>query len=112
MKKTTKTIFCLLLLGLIPLAASAVQLDDPLKLNTTAPIPDLAARLINGLLGISGVAALLSFIYGGLLWMMAGINADNIKKGKTVMVWAVAGLVVIFSSYAIITFVFTVFTGK
>ncbi|MFA6594156.1 MAG: TrbC/VirB2 family protein [Candidatus Buchananbacteria bacterium] len=107
MKKIFKTIFCLLLLTLLPLAAFAVQLEDPLKLDQAQPISALATKIINALLGLAGVAALLAFIYGGILWMTAGISADNIKKGKTVMIWAVAGLLVIFSSYAAVTFIFS-----
>ncbi|MFA6227636.1 MAG: hypothetical protein WC668_00390 [Patescibacteria group bacterium] len=107
MKNFFKTILCSLLLIILPLSVSAVQLIDPLKLPDE-PIPALAARLINALLGLVGIAALLSFIYGGILWMTAGISADNIKKGKTVMIWAVAGLLVIFSSYAVVTFVFSI----
>ncbi|MFA5124883.1 MAG: hypothetical protein WC473_03650 [Patescibacteria group bacterium] len=108
MKNFFKTTLLLLFLAAAPFSVYAVQLVDPLNLPPGEPIPALAARLINALLGLVGIAALLSFIYGGILWMTAGISADNVKKGKTVMIWAVAGLLVIFSSYAVVTYIFSI----
>jgi|GEM_PF-938185 len=86
-----------------------VTLNNPLGPNSSAhPIGDLANRLIKTALGISGVLALLAFVYGGILWMVPfGDQTGNIKKGKQMMVWAVLGLVVIFSSYAVINFIGT-----
>lgn len=108
MKKIIRATYYSLLVLALPLVASAqIKLEDPLKLDTNDPVGSLAIKVINALLGVAGVAALLSFIYGGILWMTAGLSADNIKKGKTVMIWAVFGLLVIFSSYAVITFIFT-----
>lgn len=79
-------------------------IEDPLGLKKGNPIPELANRLITVALGISGVLALLAFVYGGILYMLAGVNAKNVEKGKEVMKYAVMGLFVIFSSYAIINF--------
>ncbi len=86
-------------------------LVDPLGLNKAQPIADLAKRLIMTTLGLVGVLALLAFIYGGVLYMLVGVKADNVKKGKEVMKWAVAGLFLIFSAYAILNFLFTTVLG-
>jgi hypothetical protein len=68
----------------------------------------MANRLITTALGISGVLALLAFIYGGILWMVPfGDQTGNIRKGKQMMVWAILGLVVIFGSNAVINFIST-----
>jgi len=63
-------------------------------------------KLITGALGVSGVLALVAFVYGGVLWMVSAGNQTFIDKGRKAMIWAVWGLVVIFSSYAILSFVF------
>ncbi len=42
--------------------------------------------------------------------MTAGGNEKNVQKGKDVLVWAVIGLVVIFSSYAILSFIISKLT--
>lgn len=84
----------------------STPLSDPLKLDPSHPLGDLANRVIKTALGISGVLALLAFIYAGIIWMIPfGDQTGNIKKGKQMMIWAVLGLVVIFGSYAILTFI-------
>jgi uncharacterized membrane protein YjfL (UPF0719 family) len=47
------------------------------------------------------------FIYGGFVWMLAAGNDQRVQKGKDIILWAVIGLVVIFSAYAIVNMVFT-----
>jgi hypothetical protein len=102
-----KIIFSILALGslILPsIAAAAVQIGDPLGLESGNPIPLLANRFIQAALGISGVLALIAFIYGGLLYLLAGVNPKNVDKGKEMMKYAVLGLFIIFTAYAVITF--------
>ena len=61
--------------------------------------------VISGVLGIVGSLALAMFIYGGFLWMTAAGNAEQVAKGKNVLIWATLGLVIIFSSYALVQFI-------
>ncbi|MFA5020743.1 MAG: pilin [Patescibacteria group bacterium] len=90
---------------LSPLAVLASpKLTDPLQLGENDPLPVLANRFIQTALGISGVLALLAFIYGGILYMLAGVNPKNVEKGKELMKYAVIGLFIIFASYAIVNF--------
>lgn len=90
---------------LLPLLASAsgTELKDPLQLGEDA-LPTLAGRFIQTALGISGVLALIAFIYGGILYMLAGVDPKNVDKGKGLMKYAVIGLVIIFASYAVVNF--------
>lgn len=64
----------------------------------------LIGKLITAVLGVVGSLALVMFIFGGITWMTSGGNADKIKKGRDIVVWAVIGLVIIFSSYALVRF--------
>lgn len=80
-----------------------VELDDPLG-NKTPEV--LIGNVINAVLGIVGSLALAMFIYGGLTWMLAAGNDQRVQKGKDILLWATIGLVVIFSSYALVRFVF------
>lgn len=85
---------------------ATVVLQDPLGVtNTINPIPELINRLIQTALGFSGVLALLAFIYGGILYLTAGIDSNNIKKAKEVMKYAVMGLMIIFLSSPIVIFI-------
>lgn len=82
--------------------SSVVSLSNPLG---TASIPGIIGKVINAALGIVGSLALIMFIYGGITWMTAAGNEQNVTKGKNIIIWATLGLVVIFSSYAIVRFV-------
>ncbi|MDP2586277.1 MAG: pilin [Candidatus Komeilibacteria bacterium] len=85
--------------------SGVIKLDNPLGENIKTPA-DLYSRLIFGFMGVTGVIALLMFVIGGLQWMTAGGAADKVKKGKDTLIWAALGLVIIFSSYAILRAIF------
>ena len=67
----------------------------------------LIGKIINAVLGIVGSIALVMVIYGGFIWMTAAGNQEKVTKGRDVLVWAAVGLFIIFSSYALVKFVFT-----
>jgi len=73
-------------------------------------IPDLVGRIIKYALGLAGVIAMAMFIYGGLTWMTASGNQERITSAKKTVVWAVIGLVLTFSSYAIARIVIDLLT--
>lgn len=84
---------------------SSKSLTNPLGNVTT--VQGLIQRILSAALGIVGSLALLMFIYGGFTWMLAAGNAEAVKRGKDIFIWATIGLVVIFSSYAIVNFIIT-----
>jgi len=83
----------------------ANELSNPLGDSASTDINILIGKIINAVLGIVGSLALLMFIYGGFIWMTARGNNEAIKKGKDVLVWAIIGMIVIFASYAAVSFV-------
>lgn len=86
---------------------STAKLQNPL--GGTTDIPTLIGKVIKTSLGVVGAIALLMFIFGGFLWMTAGGASDKVKKGRDILVWATLGLALIFSSYAILNFIFDAF---
>lgn len=78
----------------------------PLPLSNTS-IPRVVGRIMNAVLGIVGGLALLLFVWGGLRWMLARGNPEEVGKAKQTITWAALGLLAIFSSYAILNFVIT-----
>ncbi|HAT03524.1 MAG TPA: hypothetical protein DCS29_01970 [Candidatus Magasanikbacteria bacterium] len=68
-------------------------------------LPIVFGNIIRALTGIMGSAALLVFVYGGVMWLISGGNAERVKAGTQAMIWAVIGIIVVFSSYAIISLV-------
>jgi len=87
--------------------ALAVGLDNPLGKEMGDPIT-LMGKIIFAVLGLTGAIALVMFIWGGLQWMTAAGNSEKVTKGRDTLMWAVLGLVIIFSSYAILKAVLNV----
>ena len=104
MKKILITMFALLTIALpLSLANAAPKLDNPLSGIETPQV--FVGKIINTLFGVVGSLALVMFIYGGFLWMTSAGSSEQVKKGKSIFIWAVMGLVVIFSAYSIVRFV-------
>jgi len=68
------------------------------------------------ILGIVGSLALLMFVYGGLMMILAGVSTraeggkdKKINIGKDAIENAIIGLVIVFTAYMIIGFVFSAF---
>lgn len=79
---------------------------------TVQDILQFVVNIMNFILAISGTLVLLMFLYGGFTWLTSAGNSDAVSRGKGAMTAAVVGLVIIFSSYAIIVFVVTVLTDE
>lgn len=96
-----------------PPAREDVTITDPFGIGGPGGIKGaqgqevqyLIGRIISVMMGLVGSVALLMFVYGGFLWMTAAGNEDRVKKGKDVLLWAVAGLFIIFTSYILVYFV-------
>jgi Type IV secretion system pilin len=78
------------------------SLPNPLG---TTNINTFAATLINNILGFVGTISLLLFIYGGLIWMTSAGAPAKVKQGRDILVWAVIGMAVVFTSYILVKFV-------
>jgi len=104
MKKTFLTIFIFFLIT-TPLITSAQAFLDPAGINAQDPTT-LTGVILQRILGTLGIIALLLFIYAGFLWMTAQGDATKIQTAQKILVWASIGLLVIFSSYSILSFVF------
>jgi hypothetical protein len=85
-----------------------IKIGNPLG---TTSIPVIIGRVINILLSISGSIALFMFVYGGFTWVTSGGSPDRIKQGKNTMVWAVIGVVFIFLSYAVLSYILKILQG-
>lgn len=68
-------------------------------------IPQIIGKIIQSLIGFTGLIALVMFITGGFRWMLAAGNQEAIGKAKKTVTWAVLGLVMVFASYAIVNLV-------
>jgi len=83
-------------------------LPNPLGITD---VNTLIARLINFVLSLVGSVSLLMFVYGGLTWMTSAGSPDKIKKGRDIIVWAIIGLAIVFTSYILVKFVIVGLAG-
>ena len=95
--------------GLVPEAsgtkscngASATYCGD-YTVNDFVSLVILASQWI---LGIVGSLSLIMFIYGGFMFLISSGSSDKVGQAKKIIVAAVIGLIIVFSSYLIIKFV-------
>ena len=65
----------------------------------------IAASVINIILGFLGIVAVIIILLGGFKWMTAGGNEDKVGEAKKLIVAGIIGLVIIIGAFAIATFV-------
>lgn len=104
-------LFALLAMGLPMIALAQDQtLSPPFGTAGSQQEPVLIiATVIQVLLGFVGAATLLVFVWGGFHMIFSGGNEEKITKGRSTMLWAVIGLAIILSSYAVLQYIFGIF---
>lgn len=79
---------------------------DPLTVGEVGSNPTtFVTRIFSWLLYVGGALAVGYLIYGGILYITAGGDEEKATKGKTAVVNAVIGIVVILLALAIIEWV-------
>ena len=109
-KRTTGAIFMASLFANQAFAQSTGFFDNP----QGGTAPNVAAQgtlgsnittIINYFLGILGLVAVGFLIYAGILMVTAGGAEEQVTKARKIIMYAVAGIVIILLSYTIVTFV-------
>lgn len=102
--------FFVLLLLLLP---SVVQAQPELGLEyaadtglSTEDIRTTISKIINAFLGLLGIVAVMIILYAGFTWMTAGGNEEKISKAKKLLINGFIGIVIIMTSYALVSFLF------
>jgi len=63
---------------------------------------DLVRQILNYFLGFLGIIALAIVIYGGFMYVTAGVNDAGAETGKKVLTYAAIGIIVILLSFVIV----------
>jgi hypothetical protein len=71
-------------------------------------IPMLIGRLVRFATGIVGALFLVSFMYGGLLWMVSGGSTEKVEKAQKILSNALIGIVIVVASYLLVSVTFDV----
>ena len=115
------SIILLLVFNIFSIGVLTVRAEGILPAETGGTCPDgstncgnytlndmarTAITISEFILGIVGSLALLAFVAGGLMWMLSAGNPEWVTRGKQTIIGAVIGLVVVFTSYTIIYFVY------
>ncbi len=87
------------------------SLGNPLQNNTT-DVTVIIGIIIKGVLGVIGSVALFMMVWGGFQWFVSAGNQEKIKSGTNTMVWAAIGVVLVFSSYLLLTTYIDYLTGN
>lgn len=90
----------------VPCFVSAVRLRNPMDPAGAGLLPfELIARIIKALLGFIGILAVLNFIIAGITFIWSRGNEKYVTQARDNMLWTVIGIVAIFASYAVLSFV-------
>lgn len=81
--------------------------DEPANI---ACLTELFGNLIQALVMLAGLGLFIMLLIGGFKYLTSGGDAKKMESGRSTIMWAVIGLVVMISSYAIIR-VIEMFTG-
>jgi len=63
------------------------------------------SNLSRWILGVMGAFALLFFIIGGLMWITSAGSAEKVKKGQSLMVNTVIGIIIIVVAWLAVNFI-------
>lgn len=110
-KKILALIFCLALILLPSIVFGAnMNVKNPLTGTTEGLAPsELYGRIIKAVLALIGVFSLVVVVIAGMMWLTSQGNQEKITRAKTTLAYAGIGLAVVFTSYAILSFVITAF---
>lgn len=83
---------------------------------TSAGLPStdlftIIGRVINVVLGLTGVILLSIMLYAGYLWMTSGGESEKVEKARTMIKNAIIGLLIVVSAFAITKFIFDMLLG-
>lgn len=112
-KHFLSTFLSLAIVAGLGFASTALGIDkDPLGLSyaegtglTNQDIRFTIARIINISLSLLGIIVVVIIIYAGFEWMTAGGSEDKVASAKERITYAIIGLAIILSAYAITNFV-------
>lgn len=71
-------------------------------------IADVIGIVLGSLFILLGVLFIILIIYGGILWMTAGGNEEQVKKAQKYIINAIIGLIIVILANVIVSFAFNI----
>lgn len=102
MKIVTISLISLFLIGApVLVSAQTVNIKNPFAFDS---FQELIMNLIEFLIYLSIIGAVFAIIYGGFTYITAGGDPQKIQKANQIITYAIVGLILAVSSYAIVKF--------
>ena len=85
----------------------AIDANDLKRINplTEGSLSDKIAAGINAALWFAGALAVIYLVYGGILYITAGGDAEKATKGRTALINAIIGVIVILLALLILAYI-------
>lgn len=101
--KTKRIFFFLLFFIFLFFALSSNAALDFNSPSEIATVQDLTDNIVNWFLGVAGLLIVLFLIIGGIYYITAAGDENQMGEAKKIINYAVIGLIVMLMSYSIIT---------
>lgn len=101
---TSMALFSLMVVPALAATDFGVGYGTYLGLGTT-DIKQGVMMIVTTLLGFLGLLAIIIILYGGFIWLTSAGNEEKVGKAKQVISAGIIGLIIIFISYALVSFV-------
>lgn len=96
------------MLNLIGRAYAATTLPSLQFYQGTTTFQNLIGKIIDWVLILAGAIAVIYLVYGGILYITAGGDAEKATKGRTAVVNAIIGIVIIMLAILLVNWVGTI----
>lgn len=91
------------LFSFVPTASAAfLDASDAPGGVSTDSLKTVVLRMVNYFLTFLGIVAVIMVIYGGVTYVTAAGNDDAIGKAKTIIMYALIGIIIILLSFAVV----------
>lgn len=88
-------------------AGSYFTANDIQLPTSTKDVPQIFTNITQLIMGLIGGIAIIAIIYGGITFAYSRGDAKRVTQARETILYAVVGLIVAISGYAIVTFITT-----
>ena len=88
-------------------AAPSIEFPASFADFSTQDVKTTIQNIVRIIVGFLGIIVIIIILAGGFKWLTSGGNEEKIGEAKKIITAGIIGLVIIFTSYAIATFVIT-----
>ena len=92
--------------------AKAITFPELNFISSGTSFNRVASNIVNWILILAGTIAVIYLVYGGILYITAGGDAEKATKGRTAVINAIIGIVIILLALVIVQWVSSIVTSS